>query len=166
MRKKMASQMVALVTVRRKAWAIPCSVNSTGPICAIPRFNSRSPTFAHTTMAKTMTSVLICSLLSLGILGKLIVSGSRTRAGYGNHGLVVFLAAFARPLQAFCAELQKFRRFGVQPFAFMAVPQSLFDDAPDDSRPEIVFVVEAVHPAHHFGFRKMRILNMGKLVAA
>src|SRR5437016_14389969 len=113
MRKKMASQMVALVTVRRKAWAIPCSVNSTGPICAIPRFNSRSPTFAHTTMAKTMTSVLICSLLSLGILGKLIDYGSRTRAWYENHGIVVFLTVFARPMHAVCAEPHKFRHFGV-----------------------------------------------------
>src|SRR5437764_12577678 len=166
MRKKMASQMVALVTVRRKAWAIPCSVNSTWPICAIPLFNSKSPTFAHTTMAKTITSVLIRSLLSLGILGKLIVSGSGTRTGYGDHGLVVVLAAFARPLQALCAKLQEFRRFRVQPFAFMGVPQSVFDDAPDDSRTEIVLIVEAVHAAHHFRFRKMRILNMGKLVAA
>src|SRR5215472_10752395 len=166
MRKKMASQMVALVRVSRKAWAIPCAVNSTAPIRAIPRFSSRSPTFAHTTMAKTMTSVLIRSLLSLGILGRLVVSRSRARAGYGNHGLVVFLAAFARPLQALSAKLQEFRGLGVQPFAFMAVPQGLFNDAPHNSWAEIVFIIEAVHAVHHFCFRKMRILNVRKLVTA
>src|SRR5690349_21862975 len=104
-RKKIASQIVALVTVSRKACPIPCAVNATAPTWAIPLLSSRSPTLAHATMAKTMTSVLIRSLLSLGIFGKLVVSGNRARAGYGNHGLVVFLAAFTRPLQALCAEL-------------------------------------------------------------
>src|SRR5215467_2420626 len=106
-------------------------------------------------MAKTMTSVLIRSLFSLGILGSLIVSGSRTRAGHGNHGLVVFLAAFARPLQALRAELQEFRRFRVQPFAFMAVPQSFFHDVPNDSRPEFSFIVEAVYAVHDIAYPKL-----------
>ena len=36
-------------------------------MCDIPRFSIRSPALAHTTIAKTMTSVLIRSLLSLAI---------------------------------------------------------------------------------------------------
>src|SRR5215831_11976681 len=100
MRKKIASQMVGLVTVRRKACTIPWAVSSTAPIRDILRFSSRFFTFAHTT--KTMTSVLIRSLCSLGILRKLIVSGGRARAGYGNHGFVIFLAALAHPVEALC----------------------------------------------------------------
>ena len=61
--------MVVLATVRRKAWEIPCAVNSTAPICAMPYLSNKSPAFAHTTMAKTMASVLIRSLFSLAMLG-------------------------------------------------------------------------------------------------
>jgi hypothetical protein len=55
--------------VSLKACAIPCGVSSTAPISVIPRFSNKSPALAHTTIAKTMTSVLIRSLLSLAILG-------------------------------------------------------------------------------------------------
>jgi hypothetical protein len=61
--------MVPLVTVRRNACASPEAVNWTAPICDIPRFSSRSPALAHTTIAKTITSVLIRSLFSLAIYG-------------------------------------------------------------------------------------------------
>jgi hypothetical protein len=63
----MPSQIVPLVTVSRKAWVSPAAVNSTAPFWDIPRFSSKSPALAHTTIAKTMTSVLILSLLSLAI---------------------------------------------------------------------------------------------------
>src|SRR5881394_2856690 len=116
----MATQIVPLVIVCRKACEIPCAVSSTAPICAIPRFSNKSPAFAHTTMAKTMTSVLNRSLFSLGILGELIVSGGRTWSGDRNHGLIVFLAALAHPFQALCAQLQELRSFGVQPFPLEA----------------------------------------------
>jgi hypothetical protein len=39
-------------------------------MCAMPRLSNKSPAFAHTTIAKTMTSVLIRSLFSLAILGR------------------------------------------------------------------------------------------------
>jgi hypothetical protein len=66
-RKKIAIQIVPLATVRRNACAIPKTVSWTAPICDIPRFSIKSPALAHTTIAKTMTSVLIRSLLSLAI---------------------------------------------------------------------------------------------------
>src|SRR5258708_5402975 len=161
----MASQMVPLVTVSGKACAIPLAVNSTAPIRSMPRLSNKSPAFAHTTMAKTMTSVLNRSRFSLGILGELIVSESRTRSGNGNHGLAIFLAALARPLQAFRAQLQKLRRFGVQPLPLVAVPKRLFHDAPDHPRPEVVFIIETVHPGHHLGFGEVGVLDVRKLVA-
>src|SRR6267378_4079843 len=122
LRKKIAIQIVPLATVRRKACASPEAVSWTAPICDMPRFSIRSPALAHTTMAKTMTSVLTRSLLSLAILWRLVVSGSRRRSGDGYHGLVE-IAALAHPLQALGAELQKFRRFVVQAFPLVAVPQ-------------------------------------------
>src|SRR5215471_12012865 len=159
-RKKMAAQIVALVTVSRKACARPCAVSSTGPICAMPRFSSKSPALAHTTIAKTITSVLIRSRLSLAILGGLVVSGSGRCSGHRNHGFVVFLAAFAHPVQALRAQFQEFRCFRIQALPLVAVPQSIFHDAPDDSGPEIVFIVEAVDAVHHLRLREVRILDM------
>src|SRR6267143_2750600 len=111
-RKKIAIQIVPLATVRRKACASPEGVRRTAPICDMPRFSIRSPALAHTTIAKTMTSVLIRSLLSLAIWRGLIVAGSGRRSRHGNHGLVV-IAALACPLQAFRAQLQELRCFVV-----------------------------------------------------
>ncbi len=70
----MPSQMVGFVTVSRNACAKPLAVNSTAPIVDMPRFSRRSPALAHTTIAKTMTSVFTLSLLS-----RPIVSASRSR---------------------------------------------------------------------------------------
>jgi hypothetical protein len=67
-RKKMPTQIVSFVTVSRNAWASPEAVSWTAPICDMPRFNIKSPALAHTTIAKTITSVLIRNLLSLAIL--------------------------------------------------------------------------------------------------
>jgi hypothetical protein len=64
----MPAQIVPLVTVSQNACANPAPVSCTAPISDIPRFSSKSPALAHTTIAKTMTSVLILSLLSLAIL--------------------------------------------------------------------------------------------------
>src|SRR5258708_40307082 len=97
-RKKIATQVVPLATVSRTAGVSPEAVNWTAPICDIPRFSIRSPALAHTTIAKTIMSVLIRSLLSLAILRGLAVSGSRRRFRHGDHRLLVILAAFARPL--------------------------------------------------------------------
>src|ERR1700739_2162422 len=100
-RKRIATQIVSLATVSRNARVSPAAVRWTAPICDIPRLSIRSPALAHTTIAKTMTSVLIRSLLSLAIFRGLVVPGSRRRLRHGNHGLLVILAALARPFQAF-----------------------------------------------------------------
>src|SRR6267143_5386106 len=137
-RKNMPVQIVPFVTVSRNAWPIPAAVSWTAPICDIPRFSIRSPALAHTTIAKTITSVLIRSLLSLAIFCGLVVSGSRRRLRHGNHGLLVILAALTRPFEAFGAQFQELRGFRVQPFPFMAVPQGFLHDAPHHFWPEIV----------------------------
>src|ERR1700674_3891720 len=165
LRKKIATQIVPLATVRRNACASPEAVSWTSPICDIPRFSIRSPALAHTTIAKTMTSVLIRSLLSLAILLRLIVSGSRRRPGYGDHGLVE-IAALAHPLQSLRAQSQEFRSFVVQAFPLVAVPQRFLHDAPDNLRPEVIFIIETVHARHHLRLRQMGVLDMLQLVAA
>src|SRR5258707_7818803 len=148
LRKKIATQIVPLVTVRRNACAIPEAVSCTSPICDMPRFSVKSPALAHTTIAKTMTSVLMRSLFSLAILERSVVSGSRRCSRHGNDGLVE-IAALAHPLQALGAKCQKFRRFVVQALALVAVPQSFLHDAPNHSGPEVILIVEAVHAIHH-----------------
>src|SRR5204863_32278 len=120
-------------------WCVPMP-----PICDIPRFSIRSPALAHTTIAKTMTSVLIRSLLSLAISRGLTVSGSRRRPRHGNHGFVV-IAALACPLQALRAQLQELRCFVVQAFPLVAVPERFLHDAPRDPGPEVILIIEAVH---------------------
>src|ERR1700739_5143423 len=100
-RKSIPTQIVRLVTVIQNACETPLGVIATAPISVMPRFSIRSPALAHTTIAKTMTSVLIRSLLSLAIFRGLVVPGSRRRLRHGNHGLLVILAALARPFQAF-----------------------------------------------------------------
>src|SRR6266481_1078548 len=104
-RKNIPTQIVPFVTVSRKASASPEAVSCTAPICDIPRFSIRSPALAHTTIAKTMTSVLIRTLLSLAISRGLVVSGSRRRFRHGDHRLLVILAALASPLEALGAQL-------------------------------------------------------------
>src|SRR5260370_40926432 len=165
-KKKIATQIVPLAAVRRSACASPEAVNWTAPICDIPRFSIRSPALAHTTIAKTMTSVLIRSLLSLAILRRLVVSGSRRRFRHGDHRLLVILAALASPLEALGAQLYEFRSFGVQALALMAIPQRFLHEAPNDLGPEIIFVIEAVHTCHHFCLGQMRVLNVRQLMAA
>src|SRR5712692_8425478 len=146
----MPIQIAQLVTVSPNACASPVAVSWTAPICDIPRFSIRSPALAHITIAKTMTSVLIRSLLSLAILRGSVVSGSRGRPRHGYHGLVE-IAALAHPLQALRAQLQEFRGFVVQAFPLVAVPERFLHDAPDNFRPEIILIVEAVHACHHLG---------------
>ena len=58
---------VPLVTVIRKACESPGAVSSTAPICSMARFNIKSPAFAHTTIAHTMTNVFTRSLPSVAI---------------------------------------------------------------------------------------------------
>src|ERR1700731_1362898 len=143
-RKNIPTQIVPFVTVSRKACASPEAVNWTAPIVDMPRFSIRSPALAHTTIAKTMTSVLIRSLLSLAILPGLVVSGSGRRSRHGNHGLVV-IATLACPLQTFRAQLQELRCFMVQALPLVAVPERFLHDAPHDLRPEVILIIEAVH---------------------
>src|SRR6267143_112142 len=147
-RKKIATQMVPLVTVSRNACANPAAVSWTAPICDIPRFSIRSPALAHTTIAKTIASVLIRSLLSLAILRGLVVSGSRRCSRHGNHGLVE-IPALAHPFQALGAQLQEFRSFVIQAFPLVAVPQRFFHDAPHNPGPEVILIVDLVHSRHH-----------------
>src|SRR5438132_3666385 len=116
-RKNIPAQIVPFVNVSRNACVSPEAVSWTAPICDIPRFNIRSPALAHTTMAKTMTSVLIRSLLSLAILRGLVVSGSRGRPGHSrdrNHGFVE-IAARAHPPQTPGPQLHEFRCLSVRP---------------------------------------------------
>src|SRR6266478_9979283 len=128
-RKNIPTQIVPFVTVSRKACASPEAVNWTAPICDIPRFSIRSPALAHTTIAKTMTSVLIRTLLSLAISRGLVVSGSRRRLG--NHGLVV-IAALACPLQALRAQRQELPCFVVQAPPLVAVPERFLHDRSEE----------------------------------
>src|SRR5712664_3888021 len=158
-RKKIPSQIVPFVTVSRKACASPGAVSWTAPICDIPRFSIRSPALAHTTIAKTMTSVLIRSLLSLAIVRCLVVSGSRRRPRHGNHGLLV-IAALASPFQALRAQLQKLRCFMVQAFPLVAVPERFLYDAPHDLGPEVILIIEAVYTRHHFHLRQVGVLDV------
>src|SRR5260370_3836848 len=142
-RKKIAIQIVPLATVRRKACATRESGRRTATICDIPRFSIRSPALAHTTIAKTMTSVLIRSLLSLAILRRLVVSGSCRCPRHGNDGFVE-VAALAHPLQALGAKCQKFRRFVVQAFPLVAIPQGFLHDAPDNLRPVVIIILKSI----------------------
>src|ERR1700674_746797 len=144
-RKKMPVQIVPFVTVSTNACWIPPSVSSTAPIRIMPRFSIRSPTLAHTTIVRTMTSVLIRSLCSLDMYCGLVVSGSGGGLRHGNHRLFQFAAAFSRPLPALRAQFEEGSRFLIEALALVAVPQRFAHDAPDDPRPEIIFVVEAVH---------------------
>src|SRR6266403_5364340 len=162
----MPIQIVPLVTVSRKAWATPAPVNCTAPFCDIPRFSIKSPALAHTTIAKTRTSVLILSLLSLAIFLNLVVRRGGGRLWDGDHRLLVILAALARPLQPFSAQLQEFRRFVIQPLPFIAVPQRFLHDAPHDLGAEVIIIVKLVDPGHHLRFRKMRVLNVWQLMPA
>src|SRR5258707_242699 len=110
----------------------------------MPRFSNRSPALAHTTIAKTMTSVLILSLLSLPIVClELIVSRCRGCPRHADHRLRG-IAALANPLPALRAQLHEARRLMIQALAFMAVPQRLAHNPPRNARPEIIFVVETV----------------------
>src|SRR6266849_3535575 len=164
-RKKIAIQIVPLATVSRKACASPEGVRRTAPICDMPRFSIRSPALAHTTIAKTMTSVLIRSLLSLAILRRLVVSGSCRRPRHGNDGFVE-VAALAHPLQALGPKCQKFRRFVVQAFPLVAIPQRFLHDAPDNLGPEVILIVKAVHARHHLRLGQVWVLNVRQLMAA
>src|SRR6266853_3001513 len=164
-RKKIPTQIVPFVTVSRKACASPGAVSWTAPICDMPRFSIRSPALAHNTIAKTMTSVLIRSLLSLAIWRGLIVAGSGRRSGYGDNRLLE-IAAFAHPLQAFGAQRQEFDCLVIQAFPLLSVPQRLFHDAPHNLRPKIILIIEAVHARHHLRLREMWVLDVRELVAA
>src|ERR1700675_5044466 len=148
-RKNMPTQSVPLVTVIRKACAIPAPDSSTAPICSIARFNNRSPAFAHTTIAHTITRVFTRSLPSVAILSKgLIVPGRRWRFRHGNHGLRR-VAALPHPLPTFRAQLQEARCLVIEPLALVGVPQRFADDPPHHAWPEIILIVEPVHATHH-----------------
>src|SRR6266478_1090596 len=135
-RKKIPTQIVPFVTVRRNACASPEAVSWTAPICDMPCFSIRSPALAHNTIAKTISSVLIRSLFSLAILRGLVVSRCRSRPRHGTHGLVVILAALAHPLEALRAQLQEFGRIGIQSFPDAAIPGRDLLDAPTELGPE------------------------------
>src|SRR5260370_2600623 len=162
-RKNIPTQIVTYIAASRKACASPEAVIWTAPICDIPRFSIRSPALAHTTIAKTMTSVLIRSLLSLAISRGLVVSGSRRRPRHGNHGLVV-IAALACSLQALRAQRQEFPCFVVQALPFVAVPERLLHDAPGDPGPEVILIIETVHAPHHFHLRQVRVFDVRQLM--
>src|SRR5712692_4041838 len=164
-RNRIPTQMVPFVTVSWNACANPEAVSWTAPICDIPRFSIRSPALAHTTIAKTMTNVLIRSLLSLGILRGSVVSGSRGRSGHGDHRLVE-IAALAHPFQALGAQLQEFRCFVIQAFPLVAVPERFLHDAPDYLGPKVILIVEPVHARHHLRLGQVRVLDVRQLMAA
>src|ERR1700726_3793728 len=164
LRTKIANQIVLLVMPSRKAWKSPAWFKLTGPICVIPRFSSESPVVAHTIITKTITSVFKRSFRSWDIFYWLVVAGGRRCRRNGDQGLFA-VAALACPLQTFGAQFQKFRRFVVQAFALVTIPQRFFHDAPYDLGTEIIFIVETVYAGHHFRFRKVRVLNMRQLVS-
>src|SRR5580704_13235880 len=161
----MPTHNVPLVTVILNACRSPGRDSSTAPIRNMARFNIKSPALAQTTMAHTMTRVFIRSLPSVAILSKvLIVPGRRRRLRHGNHGLRR-VAALPYPLEALGAQLQKARSFVIEPLALVPVPQGFLHDAPHHTRPEVVLIIKTVHAAHHFGLRKMRILDVRQLVS-
>ena len=55
----MAIQMVALVTVSRKACSRPATESGTAPIWVMPRFSIRSPALAQATIIRIIAKVLI-----------------------------------------------------------------------------------------------------------
>src|SRR6266850_5982543 len=165
-RKKIPIQIVPLVTVSRNACSNPAPVNCTAPFCVIPRFSSKSPALAHTTIAKTRTSVLILSLLSVAIYVNLVVRRSGGCLWHGNYGFLVILAALACPLQPLRPQFEEFRCFVIQPLTFVAVPQGFFHNAPHDFGAEVILIVKAVDTGHHLRFRKMRILYVWQLMPA
>src|SRR6185312_3741084 len=57
MRKRMASQMVGLVIVARKACWRPAAVRGTLPIWVMPRLRKRSPALAQETITRIMRKV-------------------------------------------------------------------------------------------------------------
>jgi hypothetical protein len=67
MRNTIANQMVPVVIAEWKACKSPVRDKVTGPTCIIPRLSKESPVVAHTTMAKTITSVFTRSFRSLDI---------------------------------------------------------------------------------------------------
>src|SRR5712692_535356 len=150
-RKTIPIQIVPFVMVERRACCKPAGEISTAPICVMPRFSIRSPTLAQTTIARIMTRVLIRIRNSCPMLRELIVSGSR-RLRHGEHR-PLDIAALAYPLPTLRAQLQEVHRFMIQPLALVAVPKRFAHDAPDDSGPEVVLIVEAVHARHHFRLR-------------
>src|ERR1700732_2912365 len=156
--------MVPLVMVKRRACHRPAGEIWTAPIFIMPRFSIRSPTLAHTTIVRIMTKVLIRSRRSCLMWRKLIVSGSGGGPRHGDHGLLG-VAALAHPLPALGAQLQEIDGFVIQALALIAVPQRFAHNAPNHPRPEIIFVVEAVHAGHHFRFRQVWILNVRQLVS-
>src|SRR4029077_2733839 len=127
-RKTIPIQMIGFVTVSQNACFSALAEIATAPICVIPRFNIRSPTLAHTTIARTIISVLIRSLFSLAIdefLRRIqYLVAARSRAGNG-HNRLVNVAALAYPLQSLGAQFQEASRLMVQALALVAVPQRL-----------------------------------------
>src|SRR6185369_9801431 len=67
----MASQMVSLVMVRRKACWRPAVVKGTAPICVMPCLSIRSPALAQMTMMRIMRRVLRRRRCSEDIIFKL-----------------------------------------------------------------------------------------------
>src|SRR5215472_2107774 len=105
-RKKMPIQMAPFSTVRRKACDKPVGETCTAPICDIPRFSIRSPTLAHTTIAKTIISVLMRNRRSVAIGERSVVAGSGRNFGNRDHRFVD-VAALADPLPALGAKLEE-----------------------------------------------------------
>src|ERR1700740_110461 len=144
-RKSIPTQIVRLVTVIQNACETPLGVIATAPISVMPRFSSRSPALAHTTIARTMTSVLIRSRFSLAmeiLSGRLVVARNRCGAGHRNHRLFD-VAALPHPLQSLRAQFQEARRLMVQTLPFVAVPQRLTHNPPRNFKTEIIIVIEA-----------------------
>src|SRR5438552_12247822 len=125
-RKRIPIQIVGFVTVSQNACPSELGETFTTPICVIPRFSIRSPALAHTTIARTMTSVLIRSLRSLAMsiyfVVRLVVARNRRSPRHGDNRLVD-IAALPYPLPTFRAQLQKACRLVVQALPVVAVPQ-------------------------------------------
>src|SRR5271154_6782135 len=82
-----------------------------------------------------------------------------------NHRLLCH-ATLTSHLLTIRPQLQEVYRFMIETLTLMPVPERVANDAPRNSRPEVVAVVEPVHCVNHVFLGKAGILQVRKLMAA
>src|SRR5579862_2265427 len=113
----------------------------------MPRLNAKLPI----TLAKTTTSVMTAVFKWNWLV---------TRVGRDR-----WLTIVRHELLALLAKRHVLPRFLGQPLSLGGIEDRLPDDAPDHSRPEVVFSVKPLDPVHKFGAVETRVDHRRKLVA-